>query len=352
MPKELRRYGDQMIWYEYQEPRLAAGQVRIASQFSAAKHGTELAFRDESHGGTRGRYDNEYQLFIKDEPGKTPAAPAPKVPGPPGGGVGNMTVGTVAEVGPEVQALTEGDRVLFYGGFRQTHTRAETACWKIPANMPWQSAVCLDPADFAMGAIRDGRVRVGDAIAIFGIGAIGLMAVQIAKVAGAMPIIALDPLESRRDLARRLGADIAIDPTACDAGLEIKKATDKRGADVIIDYSGNIRAMQAALRGVAYGGNVVAGAFPPPYPAGLDFGAEAHMNLASIIFTRSCSEPNRDYPRWDERRIMSACLHLLADGRITGVPVVTPVVDFRQADAEYPKIATEPQRYIKLGVKY
>jgi len=212
--------------------------------------------------------------------------------------------------------------------------------------------VCLDPADFALGAIRDGHVRVGDAVAIFGMGAIGLMAVQIARLAGASLVIASEPLPNRRRLAERLGADLVLDPTACDVGLEIKKATHKRGVDVAIEYSGCHRALQSALRAVAYGGTVVAGAFPPPYEAGLDLGAEAHLNIPNLVFSRSCSQPNRDHPRWDEARILGECLRLLITGRISGEEIVTPVVKFDDVLAEYPRIAAEPDTYIKLGVEY
>ena len=93
-------------------------------------------------------------------------------------------------------------------------------------------------------------------------------------VAGAAPERALAPAEAAvQALAARLGAAVVLDPQACDAGLEIKKATGGRGADVVIDYSGSVDALQDALRGVAFGGIVVAGAFPAPYPAGLDLGA-------------------------------------------------------------------------------
>ena len=346
MPRELLCVAlDEMRWGEYEEPELTPGQVRIRSRFSAAKHGTELAFL-KGYAGARGRFDRDYKLFIRDEPREKPAEK------PRGSAVGNMTVGTVVELGPEVKQLARGDRVLTSGGFRETHVRAADRCWKLPAELSWKSAVCLDPADFALGAVRDGHVRVGDAVAVFGMGAIGLMAVQIAKAAGASPVIVSDPLKNRRDIAERVGADLALDPTACDPGLEIKKATGGRGVDVAIDYSGCHRALQSALRGVAYGGTVVAGAFPPPYEAGLDLGAEAHLNVPNLIFSRSCSEPNRDYPRWDEGRILQTCLRLLIEGEISGEEVVTPVVAFADALDEYPKIATEPDVYVKLGVEY
>jgi len=87
---------------------------------------------------------------------------------------------------------------------------------------------------------------------------------------------------------------------------------------------------------------VVAGAFPPPYEAGLDLGAEAHINRPNIIFSRACSEPNRDHPRWDEERLFENCKRLFREGKLTGKPIVTPIVPFEEMVTEYPKIVTDP----------
>jgi len=244
--------------------------------------------------------------------------------------------------------------VLTYGGFSETHVVSvpNPFCWKVPEGVTWQSAVCLDPAVFALAAVRDGRVRVGDAVAVFGMGAIGLITVQIAKIAGAEPVIAVEPLPNRRAVAEACGADIVLDPSACDAGLEIKRLTSGRGVDVAIEFSGSMSALQAALRCVAFGGTVVCGAFPPPYGAGLDFGAEAHRNIPNIVFSRACSDPNRDHPRWDSHRIYEVCWRLICQGKIRGEQIVTPVVAFADLLREYPKIATNPAENIKLGVKH
>ncbi|MEN6479804.1 MAG: alcohol dehydrogenase, partial [Anaerolineales bacterium] len=122
--------------------------------------------------------------------------------------------------------------------------------------------------------------------------------------------------------------------------------------DVAIEYSGSLDAFQSALRGVAYGGNIVMGAFPPAYGPGLDLGGEAHHNVPNLIFTRACSVPNRDHPRWDEPRLFDTCWDLLTAGKVTGVPIVHPIVPFASLLEEYPKIATMPQTYLKLGVDY
>ena len=325
---------------EYDVPDVGEGQVKVVSENAAAKHGTEHAFLKGY--GNRGGYDGETQTFRGREGEQRPGQ----------GPVGNMYVGRITEIGSGVEGFSEGDRVAGHGPFREVHVTQAGRLKKVPDGMDWRSAVCHDPADFALGAVRDGNVRVGDAVALFGMGAIGLMAVQVCKLAGAEPIIAVEPVSRRREAAVQCGADVVIDPTACDAGLEIKTSTPAPGADVCIDYSGSVHAMQAAIRAVAFGGNVVAGAFPAPYPAGLDLGAEAHINRPNIIFSRACSEPNREHPRWDERRILDLCWSMLADGRLSGEPIVDPIVPFEELVDAYPAIVQDPEGSVKLGASF
>ena len=340
MPRALiAPAAEQVAFQECESPPLSEGQVRVKSLYAAAKHGTEMS-QFKGYASPRGRFDSELRIF--DHQGEGVQYPVP---------LGNMGVGEVVELGPGVTQLKEGDRVFAYGPFREEHVWPETAR-RLPADVPWQAAVCLDPADFALGAVRDGHVRIGDAVAVSGLGAIGLIAVQFCRLAGAHPIIALDPLSNRREAARACGADLVLDPTQCDAGLEIKKATANRGADVIIDYSGHPAAMQQALRGVAYRGTIVAGAYPGAWTTGLDLGAEAHMNRPHIVFSRANSEPNPDHPNWDNDRIYDVCWRMLAEGQVDCLPIVQPIVSFDDLLNAYPKIATQPETNIKLGVQF
>jgi threonine dehydrogenase-like Zn-dependent dehydrogenase len=332
---------DELILREISDPVPDEGEVLVRSEFGAAKHGTEMA--SVKGYGHRGRFDPELRLFVKEEGPLRPPGESQ---------VGNMIVGCVESLGAGVDTLVVGDTVAVHSSFTDALARSASRCWKLEEGISWKDAVCLDPADFAMGAIRDGQIRIGDAVTVFGLGAIGLMVVQFAKLAGAYPVIGLDPLPNRRDAATACGADTVIDPVATDAGLEIKQATSNRGSDVVVEYSGSRHAMQAALRGVAFGGTVVAGAFPPPYGEGLDLGAEAHFNRPNIIFSRACSEPNRDHPRWDEIRIVDHCKHLFREGKISGDPIVTPVVDFEEIVSEYPKITSDPGSNVKLGCRF
>jgi threonine dehydrogenase-like Zn-dependent dehydrogenase len=326
----------------YELPELGANDLQVRAQFGAMKHGTEMASLG-GYAAARGEFDSELELFVKSVDGVSDSEPRP---------IGNMVVGTVIAVGSEVSEFNVGDSITAHAPLREEQVVSASRCWRIPEGVSWKSAVCLDPAQFAVGAVRDGNVRVGDAVAVFGLGAIGLMAVQVAKAAGVNSVFAIDPAQNRREVAKAYGADEVLDPTSSDVGLELKQLTGSRGVDVVIEYSGATSAMQAALRGIAFGGNVVAGAFPPPYGAGLDFGAEAHLNRPNIVFSRAVSDPSRDHPRWDQRRIFETCLQMFERGQLNGDLVVDPVVPFDQLDTELPKVLASPGNGIKLGCTF
>ena len=342
MPRELILPAtEQIAFREYDPSPLKPGEIRVRTRFGAAKHASEMGIY-KGYGAPRGSYDKEWQIFRTGQPMWTYPHQ-----------LGNTCVGEITEIGEGVSSLEAGQQVFRQEApFREEHVWRADDVWTLPDGVPWQAAVCLDPVDFALGAIRDGHVRIGDAVAVFGMGAIGLMAVQLAKLAGAHPVIAIDPLESRRKVALEVGADLVLDPTKQDAGLEIKRATGKRGADVCIEYSGSHLALQAALRGVAYNSVVVAGAWPGAYPAGLDLGAEAHWNVPKIVFSRSCSVPSPDYPNWDEPRLLEVAWRLLSNGSLNSKASVKPIVAFDDLLEAYPKIADDPAENLKLGVEF
>ena len=310
-------------------------QVRIRTEHAAAKHGTEMA-------PTRAMPC----LAACSTPSTSSSNPPRRAP--PATPWAGQHGGVVEEVGRSDGP--PGDRVCAYSGFADVVVTAAERCWKMPPGMDWRSAVCLDPAEFAFNAVRDGHVRIGDAVAVFGLGAIGLMAVQLAQLAGAAVVVAIDPLAERREIAAALGADLTLDPTAVDAGPR-SSAPPPSGAPT---SSSSTAARCTPCRRRCGRGLMAArwwrAPFHPMAPA-LDLGAEAHLNLPTIVFTRACSQPDRDHPRWDESRIFETCWRWLCDGRLTGAPIVTPVVAYDDLADEYPKIAQHPERYIKLGAR-
>jgi threonine dehydrogenase-like Zn-dependent dehydrogenase len=129
-----------------------------------------------------------------------------------------------------------------------------------------------DIASTGISGAESGNVRLGDSVAVFAQGPIGLCATLGAKLRGAGLIIAVDPIKERREMARRFGASIGVDPAAEDAVDTIKRLTDGRGADVTIEALGRQGTFEAALRSVRPGGTmsslgVYSGKLVAPYEA-------------------------------------------------------------------------------------
>ena len=335
---------------DYEEPAIGPNQVKVRVDYASPKHGTEVSiFRGEDP-FLADHFDEDWRLFMERGPDARTAENG-DVPV-----LGNQWVGVILEKGGDVERFNIGDRVCGYGGIQEIQVadaRDNPFLLRVPETMPWKSALCFDPAQFALGGIRDGHVRLGDRVAIFGLGAIGMIAAQMAKAAGAAYVAVVDPIEKRRHAALEAGSDTTLDPLHQDVGLELKKATDKAGVDVAIETSGSAHAMQQALRGLAYGGTVAVVGWARAFSGTLDLGREAHFNNASLIFSRASSEPNREYPRWDRQRIATSCWNMLVSGAIDCERIVDPVVSFDDAPRAYEEyVDRNPQNSVKLGVTF
>jgi len=353
MPRQLvaEAPGEAVI-KDYADRSIGADEVRVKVQFASPKHGSELAaFRGESP-HLKDYYDYEWRAFLPR------TADIPEGDGSVQFGnwnLGNQWVGTIIEAGSEVLNYKVGDRVCGYGGVRETHVvKAVDNFYLLKMNdeMPWQNAVCLDPSIFALGAVRDAGLRMGDRVAVFGLGAIGQIAAQLARLAGASYVAVVDPIAHRREAALKVGADRAFDPLIEDVGLGLKEDTGKLGVDVVIETSASEIALQQVLRGLAYGGTVAFTGWARAFRGGLDLGREAHFNNARIVFTRACSEPNPDHPRWSFRRIEETCWDLLSRGLIRCEDIIHPVVPFDESAGAYELyVDRNPERSIKLGIE-
>lgn len=343
---------------EYALAPLKANEIRVKAEYAAPKHGTELHGFVHKPDDVPMFYDDVTQCFLP----QTPQMLANARPGQfrPG----NMWVGRVVEIGAEVEGYAVGDRVAGYGPLKEVHTTAVNVAnqaglgavndvLKMPEGMSWKAALCYDPCQFALAGVRDSQLRLGDTCCVSGLGAIGMMAAQMAKLQGAKLVIVSDPIAKRREIALKCGADYAIDPLNEDAGLRMKQLTGNLGVDVCIETSGSYPGLQACLRGVTYGGRIAIVGWYGRDKGGFDLGHEAHMNNATLFFSRACSEPNPDYPRWSWNRLNSTCWELLSQNKIHCEDVIDPVVPFDQAGDAYREYVVEnPALSVKLGVRY
>ena len=205
---------------EYEDRPVAAHEVKIRARYGAPKHGTEVVDFRAASPFIDEEFNAEWQMFTPREEGAARGIEFGKFQ------LGNMIVGDIIECGADVTEYQIGDSVCCYGPLQETvivNAVNNYKLRKMPQGASWKNAVCYDPAQFAMSGVRDANVRVGDFVVVVGLGAIGQIAIQLAKKAGASVVIGVDPIEHRCEIARRHGADHCLNPIGTDVGLEIKK---------------------------------------------------------------------------------------------------------------------------------
>lgn len=330
---------------DYDDPPLRDDQYRIRVEFATIKHGTEFhVFSGQSPFQDR-RFDGNLRLFV---PGKEEA----KAGEAHGHFAGNMVVGTVAEVGKAVQRFRPGERVYCHGPACETVTRREGEGELLRPPMTETDAVCLDPALYAYAAIRDARVCLGDKVVLFGLGAIGLMAVQMLRLNGCLRVIAVDPVEKRRRLAEALGAHLALDPTQCDVGWEVRQSLGC-GADLAIEASGHYRALRDAIRSVRNCARIVTLGYYRGKDSELELGAEFFHNRLELIASMPVwDNPSREHPVWDYGRLWRAVVEFFQKRALTSRGILDPIVDFADSPAAYLEAYRDPSYAVKLGISF
>ncbi len=126
---------------------------------------------------------------------------------------------------------------------------------RLPDNVSYEAGAMIDPAANAIHGLWRGGCKEGDVVAVFGLGAIGLFAIQFAKVLGAKQVIAVDIHQEKLDLAKQLGADVTVNSMQVDPVKEVLARVG--GVDFIIDTSGSPIAQNQAVSVAGKRGRVV-----------------------------------------------------------------------------------------------
>ncbi len=199
-------------------------------------------------------------------------------------------------------------------------------CWVVGEGIPPDVASVMEPFGNAVHTVF-GTEGGGDvataAVAILGCGPIGLFAVGVARAAGARAVIAVEPNEFRRDLAKRMGADAVVDPGAEDPVAAVFAATGGRGAEVVLEMSGNPAAVDRGTRMLARGGRMSLLGLPEG-PVALDLADQVIFKEARLqgITGREM------FRTWQQTQT------LLSEGLVDVQPVIThrfSLEDFAQA---------------------
>jgi len=206
--------------------------------------------------------------------------------------IGHEYAGIVAAVGAGVADLAPGDRVAvdpnmpcgvcrpcrrgrihlcenlralgvdMDGGFAEYSLVPRSQCFPLPEGVSLEAGAMTEPLACCLSGIDRAGIRPGDTVAVIGGGAIGQLLAMLARLSGAAYLALSDPVPARRELARRSGVDVVIDPAAEDP-LAIGGALEG-GADVVIEAVGSAATTAQAIDWATPGGTVVWFGVTPP----------------------------------------------------------------------------------------
>jgi L-iditol 2-dehydrogenase len=201
--------------------------------------------------------------------GRLDGVPYPIIPG-------HVSVGTAAKIRGEarrVYGITDSASEGLFGGWSQAiYLEPGVSIAKLPASVPPETYISGGCGLVtAVHAIDRASLMLGDTVLVQGVGAVGLSAIALAKLAGAARVIAFGAPADRLDLAAAMGADVVIDITttrAADRGMKIADLTGGLGVDVAIEAAGSARAVEEALSLIRDGGRyVIAGHYTDAGPS-------------------------------------------------------------------------------------
>lgn len=326
---------------EEPDAALEAGQVRVRTLFSGISAGTELTSYRGSNPNLTKTWNAESRLF---EPGADDTVF-------PISGFGYEEVGDIVELGPDVHGVSVGDRIWGTWGHRTTAV----------LDGEFAAARRLDPAAdprigifshigaIALNVVLDADIHVGETVVVFGLGVPGQLAAQLARLNGGR-VIVVDGIAARRELALSLGAAVALDPASGTVARDVRELTGGRGADVAIEITGNYRALQEAIRSVAYNSRVCVGGFMQGEGIGLALGEEFHHNRVQLISSQISGPPAHLQHRWDRYRLTSTAIALGVEGRLALTPLITHTMPLADVASAYRMLDERPDEALQVVI--
>ena len=233
---------------------------------------------------------------------------------------GYSSSGIVEEVGEAVKSVKVGDHVaMFWTTHSKYNIMDEYNVVKIiDDSISFEEAALLHVANFPMAAIRKTRLEIGESALVMGLGILGQIAVKLLKAAGAVPIVAVDPIKERREEAIRNGADYAFDPFEDGFAEKVKKVTNG-GANVCIEVTGVGAGLDGALDCMACFGRVALLGCTRTADFSINYYQKVHGPGISLIGAHTLARPDFESAPgyFTHRDDMIASMKLIIGGRLT-----------------------------------
>ncbi|MGH2353905.1 MAG: zinc-dependent alcohol dehydrogenase [Chloroflexota bacterium] len=270
--------------------------------------------------------------------------------------IGYSFVGVVREVGPEVATWKVGQRIAGQAPHASwAVVAADRAFVRVPEDLPPEQATFVSLLAIALNGVRLAHIQIGEPVAVVGQGLVGQLAAQFARINGARPVVALDVLDSRLEIARANGATHTINVR--DAGSEeelagaVRAATGGDGPRVVVEATGVPGPVVTALKIAGHGARVVLLGSTRGLVQAWDPYTDVHKKAITIVGAHSPSSHPPVATFWNPFTVtknMAIALDLVRDGSLHLDRLVSHRFSGDQAPEAFAHLISTPAEH--LGV--
>ena len=262
---------------------------------------------------------------------------------------GYAAVGRVDAVGAAVSEAWLDRRVFAYNPHESHFTAQPDALVPVPEAIPTRRATLLANVETAVTFLLDGRPTIGERVAVFGQGVVGLLTTALLAHTPVESLVAVDPLASRRSLAEAFGADRTIDPDRRDVDDRLASTTGGR-ADLTYELSGDPAALDDAIAATGFDGRVVVGSWYGTKPVELDLGGRFHRDRIDVRSSQVSTIAPEHEGRWSRERRHEVAWGWLEDLAVDSL--FTHTFPLERADDAYRLLEERPGEAIQVLLTY
>ena len=257
--------------------------------------------------------------------------------------LGYSSAGYVTAVGEGVTHVCVGDRVsVSWSRHARLQNVSASNVYKLPDDVSFSDAALFHISTFPLAAIRKCRLEIGESAIIMGMGVLGLVSIPLLRLAGAAPIIAVDPIPEKREKALMIGADYALDPFAFDFASTVKSITGG-GASVGIEVTGIGAGLDGILDCMARFGRVALLGCTRNKNFTIDYYQKVHGPGITLIGAHTNARPGYESHGgwWTQYDDVHAVMKLTNMGRLSLSSLIDEVHTPGEAPQIYTRLANE-----------
>lgn len=267
--------------------------------------------------------------------------------------LGYSMSGVVEKVGKDVEGYKEGDRVACLSAHRSLWNIPVDNCTKVPDGVSLQEAAFIFLGNIAMQGVRKASIELGESAVVLGLGLVGQVALQLSSLCGAVPLIGIDRVDSRLEMALNNKADFVLNTSDDNWIDKLKSLTNDKGPAAIIESTGFPEPINLAFNVAAkYGRVILLGSTRAM--SQLSFYTDIHRKGLHVIGAHVSTVPDKESysGHWTFKDNFYTFLELIKYKKVNVMNLVTDVIESHNVLPMYKRITDWDDNIVAALIKW